>query len=248
MSQFTASLASRVDTSKAFIPEIHQCITPKQQSAVNRKYSTMQVNPWDKAPVTPALAYGTTPPAITGPPAYNNVPPPGAPYGGAVPPGAPYGGAVPPHGGEVPPSYGGAVPPFGGAVPPTHGGGLPPRPSGLRAPPGPPQVQNTQPQGYVPQVPGNPFAHPPVHNVSPVPTPIPTPTPTNPFGGVRPLPPQAQTKPSAKALWDFNGSNPDELSFKAGDIIIIHEKTGDWWKGESRGTVGLLPGNYVQLC
>jgi hypothetical protein len=231
MSQFTTQLASRVDTSKAVIPEISQCITPKQSSAVTKKYATMTANPWEKGPTTPALTYGNTPAALPGP--YNNAPPQ------ALPPTAGY-GAQPPYGG-----------PPAGAVPP----GGPPRPSGVRAPPGtpgqaqppqqtyvPPQQTHAPPQqqSYVPQ-PGNPFAQP---NATPAVTPPVVTPPPNPFAG-RPLP---QAKPQAKALWDFNGSNHDELSFRAGDFIIIHDKTGDWWKGELNGKIGVLPGNYVQLC
>jgi hypothetical protein len=251
MSQFTTALSQRIDTSKAIVPEIQQIITPKAQSAVNRKYSTITANPWEKGPQNPALTYGgaSPTPALPAPSPYNNPPPaihhnppPVQPHPGYVPP-------VQPHPGHVPP-----VQPHPGYVPPVqpHPGHLPPTPNRFPSqvpqsnPLPQPRVSNvhTTPQPYVPQ-PGNPFAQPAAAH-SPVPTPVPIPTPSNPFaGGGRPLPPQ---KTQAKALWDFNAEAPTELTFKAGDIITIHAKEGEWWTGELRGKTGSIPANYVQLC
>lgn len=50
-----------------------------------------------------------------------------------------------------------------------------------------------------------------------------------------------------KALYDFDAENPDELTFKTGDIIEIIEKQGEWWKGSFNGQVGIFPANYVEV-
>lgn len=52
------------------------------------------------------------------------------------------------------------------------------------------------------------------------------------------------------ALYDFEGQNPGDLSFKEGDKIRVVKKTDstdDWWDGELRGKTGAFPANYVQL-
>ncbi|WVQ72370.1 hypothetical protein IAR50_001922 [Cryptococcus sp. DSM 104548] len=59
----------------------------------------------------------------------------------------------------------------------------------------------------------------------------------------------------AKALWDFSGTQADDLQFRSGDVLIIDEEVNDQW---SRGRVipnghhaplprsGLFPSNYVE--
>ncbi|KAN0061152.1 hypothetical protein ACQY0O_006887 [Thecaphora frezii] len=54
------------------------------------------------------------------------------------------------------------------------------------------------------------------------------------------------------ALHDFEAENPDEVSFKAGESIIVVEKDdayGDgWWQGtNARGETGLFPFTYTTL-
>ena len=55
-----------------------------------------------------------------------------------------------------------------------------------------------------------------------------------------------------KALYDFDGKNSSELSFKAGDVIkVVRTKTprgGDdgWWEGEAGGGAGLFPSLVVE--
>lgn len=50
------------------------------------------------------------------------------------------------------------------------------------------------------------------------------------------------------AMYDYAALNPDELSFKKNDTIIIVSKEDDnWWKGVLNGTQGILPSNYVQI-
>uniref|UniRef100_A0A8D2CZS6 SH3 domain containing 19 n=1 Tax=Sciurus vulgaris TaxID=55149 RepID=A0A8D2CZS6_SCIVU len=52
----------------------------------------------------------------------------------------------------------------------------------------------------------------------------------------------------AKALYDFQGENEDELSFKAGDVITELESVDDdWMSGELMGKSGIFPKNYVQI-
>ncbi|KAF7480162.1 Hypothetical predicted protein [Marmota monax] len=52
----------------------------------------------------------------------------------------------------------------------------------------------------------------------------------------------------AKALYDFQGENEDELSFKAGDIITELESVDDaWMSGELMGKSGIFPKNYVHI-
>ncbi|KAK0471657.1 SH3 domain-containing protein [Armillaria novae-zelandiae] len=65
------------------------------------------------------------------------------------------------------------------------------------------------------------------------------------------LPPSAPAPAlvRAKALWAYNldASDPDDLSFAAGDTITIVEETNaDWWLGEHNGARALFPANYVE--
>lgn len=38
-----------------------------------------------------------------------------------------------------------------------------------------------------------------------------------------------------------------DLSFSAGDQIVILSQDGQWWRGELNGSEGQFPFNYVQL-
>ncbi|KAM8967090.1 src kinase-associated phosphoprotein 2 [Pelodytes ibericus] len=51
-----------------------------------------------------------------------------------------------------------------------------------------------------------------------------------------------------RGLWDCTGDQPDELSFKHGDVIYILSKeynTYGWWVGEMKGAIGLVPKAYI---
>lgn len=49
-----------------------------------------------------------------------------------------------------------------------------------------------------------------------------------------------------QALYDLQANEPDELSFRKGDIIVVLEQAyRDWWKGMLRGHIGIFPMNYV---
>lgn len=53
------------------------------------------------------------------------------------------------------------------------------------------------------------------------------------------------------ALYSFTGSSNEELSFEKGDKLVIVDKPPEdpeWWRARnSRGDVGLVPRNYVQI-
>ncbi|XP_040263984.1 GRB2-related adapter protein 2 isoform X1 [Bufo bufo] len=51
----------------------------------------------------------------------------------------------------------------------------------------------------------------------------------------------------ARALYEFNASGEDELSFKKGDILKILASDDNWFKAELRGNEGYVPKNYVEM-
>ena len=57
-----------------------------------------------------------------------------------------------------------------------------------------------------------------------------------------PPPPSQNSKPQkAKALYAFTGAQEGDLTFQAGDIIIVTDKTesqNDWWTGRLNGQLG----------
>ncbi|CAG8566971.1 10039_t:CDS:10 [Acaulospora morrowiae] len=55
--------------------------------------------------------------------------------------------------------------------------------------------------------------------------------------------------PSAKAVYDYEAGESNEISFVEGDIITnIDFVSDDWWQGTAQdGSVGLFPANYVEL-
>ncbi|KAG9033766.1 hypothetical protein FRB95_014254 [Tulasnella sp. JGI-2019a] len=59
---------------------------------------------------------------------------------------------------------------------------------------------------------------------------------------------RANSKRIVKALYDFNGSAADELSFEIGDeIILMTEVSEGWWKGERNdGKIGVFPLNHTE--
>jgi hypothetical protein len=59
-----------------------------------------------------------------------------------------------------------------------------------------------------------------------------------------PQPPATVTR--CRALYDFIGTSPDDLSFKAGDEIRLLDTSLEWWRGELNGRVGMLPKNFVE--
>ncbi|NXW21469.1 SH3Y1 protein, partial [Circaetus pectoralis] len=52
------------------------------------------------------------------------------------------------------------------------------------------------------------------------------------------------------ALYSFEGQQPGDLTFKAGDKITVTTKTDsqfDWWEGRIGGQTGIFPANYVAI-
>ena len=60
-------------------------------------------------------------------------------------------------------------------------------------------------------------------------------------------PPRPPAKPQAQALYDYDATTDDELSFRENDIITILQKDpAGWWEGELNGKKGWVPANYVK--
>lgn len=56
----------------------------------------------------------------------------------------------------------------------------------------------------------------------------------------------AATVNRVRALYDLSSDDPNELSFRRGDVITVIESVyRDWWKGSLKGNVGIFPLNYV---
>ena len=50
------------------------------------------------------------------------------------------------------------------------------------------------------------------------------------------------------AVYTYTAQYEDELSFEAGDtVIVVNKDEADWWKGECNGKTGVFPSNYVEL-
>ncbi|KAF7644541.1 hypothetical protein LDENG_00220140 [Lucifuga dentata] len=58
-------------------------------------------------------------------------------------------------------------------------------------------------------------------------------------------PPQYTEK--VVALYSYEASKPDELSFTRGDVVyLLHRHVDGWWEGVVNGNRGFFPQNYVQ--
>ncbi|KAH8117763.1 SH3-domain-containing protein [Phellopilus nigrolimitatus] len=67
--------------------------------------------------------------------------------------------------------------------------------------------------------------------------------------GVPPPPPTITATTQARAIWAYNesGQDPDDLSFRVGDVIeLVAETNADWWTGKFNGRQGLFPSNHVE--
>jgi cortactin len=65
--------------------------------------------------------------------------------------------------------------------------------------------------------------------------------------------PPADNKPvegglTARAVYDYQATGEDEISFDPDDIITNIEQIDEgWWQGECNGHYGLFPANFVEL-
>ena len=59
--------------------------------------------------------------------------------------------------------------------------------------------------------------------------------------------PASTAKKLMQCLHDYEATDPLELSFREGDVIVvIQENNTGWWKGELDGVVGLFPSNFTE--
>eukprot|EP01100_Stratorugosa_tubuloviscum_P009543 TRINITY_DN3_c0_g1_i1.p1 TRINITY_DN3_c0_g1~~TRINITY_DN3_c0_g1_i1.p1 ORF type:complete len:1096 (-),score=666.41 TRINITY_DN3_c0_g1_i1:101-3388(-) len=60
-------------------------------------------------------------------------------------------------------------------------------------------------------------------------------------------PPPKPAVPQAKALYEYQATTGEDISFNEGDILTIVQKdAGGWWEAELNGQRGWIPANYVQ--
>ena len=56
------------------------------------------------------------------------------------------------------------------------------------------------------------------------------------------------TAQSATALYDYDATSAEEISFKEGSVLsIVDASEVDWWKAEKDGKIGLVPATYLEL-
>ncbi|XP_029834836.2 E3 ubiquitin-protein ligase SH3RF3 isoform X2 [Ixodes scapularis] len=54
--------------------------------------------------------------------------------------------------------------------------------------------------------------------------------------------------PCAKALYAYDAKDPGDLSFRKGDLIVLHKRVDQHWlHGELQGKQGFVPASYVQV-
>ena len=51
-----------------------------------------------------------------------------------------------------------------------------------------------------------------------------------------------------KVIFDYDATQPDELTIKVGDIISdVKKQPGGWWEGVLNGRKGVFPDNFVEV-
>uniref|UniRef100_H3DK01 Osteoclast-stimulating factor 1 n=1 Tax=Tetraodon nigroviridis TaxID=99883 RepID=H3DK01_TETNG len=48
------------------------------------------------------------------------------------------------------------------------------------------------------------------------------------------------------AMYTYESPEPGDLTFRAGDVILVSKREGEWWNGSVGDRTGLFPGNYVK--
>lgn len=57
----------------------------------------------------------------------------------------------------------------------------------------------------------------------------------------------AATRTIVRALYNYDATEDNELSFKANErIVVINKDDSGWWHGELNGQVGIFPSNFVE--
>lgn len=55
-------------------------------------------------------------------------------------------------------------------------------------------------------------------------------------------------QPCARALYSYEASEKDDLTFKKGDMVMLRRQVDDnWYQGELNGQIGVFPASYVQV-
>eukprot|EP00300_Choanocystis_sp_HF-7_P021321 c20764_g1_i3.p1 GENE.c20764_g1_i3~~c20764_g1_i3.p1 ORF type:complete len:851 (+),score=192.87 c20764_g1_i3:64-2616(+) len=76
--------------------------------------------------------------------------------------------------------------------------------------------------------------------------------PFNPLAGLgaqppAPRQPKVEQKPQCRALFDYEATEDEYMSIRAGDIIdIVTKDDSGWWEGKFNGKQGFFPSNYVE--
>jgi len=122
-------------------------------------------------------------------------------------------------------------------------------------PPPPPVIQHAPPSPVQQPIVKAPTPSPPRAPSPPPQEPVraPSPPPQEPVKAASP-PPQPVVQPEAadglcaRAIFDYQAEDEDELTFDPGELITQIDMFDEgWWKGCCRGVEGIFPANYVEL-
>lgn len=76
--------------------------------------------------------------------------------------------------------------------------------------------------------------------------PKPSPPPPRPWLSGTPLCFPQQRVRWARALYDFEALEDDELGFRCGEVVeVLDSSNPSWWTGRLHNKLGLFPANYV---
>lgn len=60
------------------------------------------------------------------------------------------------------------------------------------------------------------------------------------------VPPHPLPPPEYVALYTYESPEAGDLTFVEGDVIIMTEREGEWWRGCIGDQTGVFPSNYVR--